>query len=259
MTTLYFEHMGMPNNDGVMNNYRSRTHIITKEGQLMTADIGKYERRTIRYTNKRTGAPLKKPIIEITDTNALHISASIERAEAWPSDGHPFMANYGLSDKQRQALDGLHYTVPDILKAFEIITGQHFNGLEIVKSVPIPAKYEAIKAAAFQEVRENYIDEKAHEIAEMIADYVTLPALRGLIDRHIEKLEAYSGTLPEDKNRIAAQVAKAGSWREKTFMSTPNRAVVKLGRNGLFRVYNLNATGGTINYFEITEAGRITG
>ena len=259
MTILYFEQMGMPNNDGVMNNYRSRTQVITKEGQLMTADIGKYERRTVRYTNKRTGAPLKKPIIEITDTNALHIDACIERAEAWPSDGHPFMASYGLSDKQRQALEGLHYTVPDILKAFEIITGQRFEKLEIVKNVPIPAEYEAIKAAAFQEVKENYIEEKAHEIADMIADYAILPALRGLIERHIEKLEAYSGTLPEDKTRIAAQVAKAGGWRENAFMSTPNRAIVKLGRDGLFRVYNLNATGDTINYFEITETGRITG
>lgn len=224
----------------------------------MTADIGRYARRTVRYTNKRTGAPLKTPIVEITDANALHIDASIERAEAW-TDGRPVMASYGLSNKQRQALEGLHYTVADILKAFEIITGQHFEKLEIVKSVPIPAEYEAIKAAAFQEVKENYIDEKAHEIAAMIADFVTLPALRGLIDRHIENLEAYSGTLPEDKNRITAQVAKAGSWRENAFMSTPNRAIVKLGRDGLFRVYNLNATGGTVNYFEITEAGRITG
>lgn len=259
MTKLLFEHMGCARADGVLNNYRSRCAVITADNRLMIADVGSCCTYNFRTTNKRNGKPLKNGVYEIKNDNALWIDGSIKRAEARPSDNRPYMASYGIGPAMREKLAGLSYTVSDILKAFEIITGKHYDGVEIVDHVEIPAEYESIKAAAFQQVKEKYIEEQALKIANDFIHYTPIKGLAAFVNKKVEALEAYSGTTEADKKRIAKQVQAAG-WREKNYFSSDRRAVVNLGRDGLFRVYNLTPdSAGVVHYFEITKDGRITG
>jgi hypothetical protein len=62
--------------------YRDRIHA--KNGKNYILEFTRYDRRKTRYTNKRTGAPLKHPVIYIDLENALHIDTEFENDRgAW--------------------------------------------------------------------------------------------------------------------------------------------------------------------------------
>lgn len=77
-------------NHGILSdvgNYRVgvyRDRIRAKNGKDYMLEFIRYDRRKTRYTNKRTGAPLKHPITYIDLENALHIDTEYENDRgAW--------------------------------------------------------------------------------------------------------------------------------------------------------------------------------
>ena len=78
-------------------NYRVGSYdysIKGKDGRSYIIEFASWDARTIRKTNKRTGAPLKHPKTEIIKRNALRIDTEFEKDE--PSGWKSCWRNYRL-------------------------------------------------------------------------------------------------------------------------------------------------------------------
>ena len=83
MKKLYLEKRGCIffkndeiNNISNVGNYRVCTPnecITGKDGKIYFLEFSSYDKRQVRYTNKRNGQPLKKPVIEIIMYHALSL------------------------------------------------------------------------------------------------------------------------------------------------------------------------------------------
>ena len=70
-----------------------------------------------RTTNKRTGAPLKKPVYEVILKDALFIDTQFERLEGTWEDGTPYYSSWRKSDLEREFWEEHHaYTKKDVLE-----------------------------------------------------------------------------------------------------------------------------------------------
>lgn len=107
-------------------NYRieTRTELVKgKDGNEYFLSFGGYDKRRTRYTNKRTGAPLKHPVYEVVLENALHIDTEFENEKgAW--------CNCKLEEELCEM--GLTFTKADILKAVNYISCDNYAEIEIV-------------------------------------------------------------------------------------------------------------------------------
>lgn len=66
-------------------NYRVGVYshrIEAKDGNNYILEFGSYDRKEIKYTNSRTGKPLKHPKCEMVLENALHISTEYETLDS---------------------------------------------------------------------------------------------------------------------------------------------------------------------------------
>lgn len=121
MSTLKFEARGCnfsnnPNSD--VNNYRICTTITDKKDRQLFIEFGRGYR--YRFTNKRTGAKLKKPVIE-TEW-ALHIDTQFDDERGSWRD---------LDLEKRIYQKNLNYTKADILKAVNSISKVKYTAIEI--------------------------------------------------------------------------------------------------------------------------------
>ena len=107
-------------------NYRIETRknlVKGKDGNEYFLSFGGYNKRRTRYTNKRTGAPLKHPVYEVVLENALHIDTEFENEKgAW--------CNCKLEAELCEM--GLTFTKADILKAVNYISADNYTEIEIV-------------------------------------------------------------------------------------------------------------------------------
>lgn len=260
MKTLLLEKMGMNNNDGVLNNYRCRALVIARDGHRCIVDIGSYCRYVIRTTSKTTGKQLKNPVKEIVNANALHLDISFYSFEAW-RNGVIYDNCTGAAPEMIKEFNNYSYTIPDILAAFEALTGVKYDNIETTSSrLEKPESWEKIEQQEKQEAKENYIEEEARRLSELVPLSMRKPAIWEVFKKnHFEALENYSGITASEKAAIQRAIKKTGGFRENNIISSGAALMVKLGRDDLFRVYNLvpDMTG-TLHYFEITSAGRIT-
>ena len=107
-------------------NYRIGTRkelVKGKDGNEYFLSFGGYDKRRTRYTNKRTGAPLKHPVDEVVLENALHIDTQFDNEYgSW--------RNSELEAELRNM--NLTYTKSDILKAVNYISADNYTAVEIV-------------------------------------------------------------------------------------------------------------------------------
>ena len=111
MKTLFLEKRGCDfwNDDEIMNisdvgNYRVCGQIVDKYGRNLFVEFGRCDKR--RFTNKRTGAPLKKYVVE--HHHKLHIDTQYDN----------FDGSFRDCEMDRMIYDAdLEYTTSDILKA----------------------------------------------------------------------------------------------------------------------------------------------
>ena len=131
--TLTLVKMGcdFPNGDRInqlsdCENYRIETRknlVKGKDGNEYFLIFGGYGKRRTRYTNKRTGAQLKRPVDEVVLENALHIDTEFD-------DENGSWRNCKLESELCEM--GLTFTKADILKAVNYISADNYTEIEIV-------------------------------------------------------------------------------------------------------------------------------
>lgn len=94
--------------------------IPGENGRMYVVEFGNWNHYQTRTTNKRTGQPLKKPVRELVQECALHISTQFE--EQRPGENYKSCwADLNLESEIYKL--NLPYTMEGIKKALEVITG----------------------------------------------------------------------------------------------------------------------------------------
>lgn len=122
---------GVPaNTESGVGNYRVCTmgeSIPGKDGRKYFLEFSIWQNRSQpRYTNKRTGAPLKHPVQEIINPIGLHIDTQ------YTDDGGQSWRNLNL--EQRIHKRNPSYTVAEILAIVNAISAEHFDGIKWICS-----------------------------------------------------------------------------------------------------------------------------
>lgn len=102
--------------------------IQGKDGKMYIVEFTHGKHRNYRTTNKRTGKPLKKAIVEITNNNALFIDTQYEKEETDSRTGRTWKScwrNCKL-EEELYKLD-LDFTIEGIETALEYITGEKYK------------------------------------------------------------------------------------------------------------------------------------
>lgn len=122
---------GVPaNTESDVGNYRVCTlgeAIPGKDGRNYFLEFALWQNRSQpRYTNKRTGAPLKHPVQEIINPIGLHIDTSFtdECGQTWRD----------LSLEQRIHKQNPSYTTAEILAIANEISAEHYDDIKWVHS-----------------------------------------------------------------------------------------------------------------------------
>lgn len=116
-------------------NYRVGVYshrIEAKDGNKYILEFGSYDKKEIKYTNSRTGKPLKHPKYEVVLENALHISTEYEK----PENG--YLASFGNLELEKK-IHGKNflYTKSDILKAVNEISTKQYNKIVLLSNEKI--------------------------------------------------------------------------------------------------------------------------
>lgn len=122
---------GVPaNTKSDVGNYRVCTMgetIPGKDGRNYFLEFALWQNRSQpRYTNKRTGAPLKHPVQEIVNPIGLHIDTQYtdESGQSWRN----------LNLEQRIHKQNPSYTTAEILAIANEISAEHYDGIKWVCS-----------------------------------------------------------------------------------------------------------------------------
>jgi hypothetical protein len=121
-------------------NYRTGVYNYSIKGKNnieYSLEFGSHSEYKTRYTNKRTGKALKKPITELNRLNALHISTYYENDKGCFGD-LPL-------EKEINSLN-LFYTKEDILKAVNYISRKQYTEIIIISYAPIKEEFKSIYA-----------------------------------------------------------------------------------------------------------------
>ena len=137
---LYLREMGMNDNNIMtdVKNHRVRVleniDIIYKgEKYNMFFEFTQGAHWIERTTNKRTGAPLKKPITETIIKDGLYIDTQFERPEA-DSTGRTWFASYRKCDLEREMWEEHHeYTRNDILDVINRYSTKKYNKVVLIE------------------------------------------------------------------------------------------------------------------------------
>ena len=137
-----------------INNYRVCTaeRVPGKDGKEYFIEFTKWDRWHYRTTNKRTGAPLKKGVMEITQRHALHIDTEYENKDgSW------------RNSRLEQVLNnrGYDYSESDILAAVNSISAVKYDGIKYVET------FTATEHGNFTPASVIYKWAKAHHLEQI--------------------------------------------------------------------------------------------
>lgn len=119
-------------------NYRIGAYtneIRAKNGKNYVLEFRATTLRALRKTNKRTGKPLKNPVVEITQENALHIDTQFENTNGCWAD---LTLEKEITDMK------LSYTKADILTAVNYISVKQYSKIVLVSSEKIITRIKTI-------------------------------------------------------------------------------------------------------------------
>lgn len=108
-------------------NYRVCTHrecILGKDGKMYFLEFTNGERRKVRYENKRTGKPLKKPITEVVMAYSLCLNTQ------YTENGLSYR-NLKI-EKDFYNKEPMLYTLENILKVVNDISINHYDEIVFV-------------------------------------------------------------------------------------------------------------------------------
>lgn len=150
--TLYLLKMGMDDSrlSHDIKNHRVRTIknidiIFNGEKYNMFFEFSEWASWRMRYTNKRTGAPLKKPITEIVNPCGLYIDTQFERQ----NPGEWWTSSYRLLSLEKEVYaDFLDYSKAAILEVINRYSVEKYNRVEIID-------HEEAERITREEIRET--------------------------------------------------------------------------------------------------------
>lgn len=225
--------------------------MIDRNGRRYYLTVSSYERTIYRTTNKRTGAPLKKAVVDKVIPDALHIDTTIKAAEYWGLEydwrGCKRYSGYDYDGSSRDVeteklvySNCLTYTAENILKIINYITGGGYESINVAYSETAkPAEWEAIQARETAAARWDAIEAETNKLSAFIDTY--LQRGKNISISTLEKmraLESFTGTTAADVDRIGKLVKRSGGWYEKNIMSSSARLILKESAD-CFKVYNL--------------------
>jgi hypothetical protein len=148
---LYLECRGCPFMKGDkiaklsdVGNYRVGVYshrIEAKDGNAYILEFGSYDRKEIKYTDSRTGKPLKHPKYEVVLENALHISTEYETL-----DSKKISLAFRNCKLEKEIHDKKEYlfTKADILKAVNDISIKQYAKIVLLSDESIADRLPAI-------------------------------------------------------------------------------------------------------------------
>ena len=165
-------------------NYRVCTHgerVFGKDNKYYFIEFSLWrDRKQVRYTNKRTGKPLKHPAFDIINPNAVAIDTQYSDAEgSW--------RNCKLEEKLHEK--NYSYTIADILAITNEIAKGTFNRVIFADKKAIDAVSGILKLAGF---RERNILENLAEVERVQADANYLVYRYNATDGESFEYEVYS-------------------------------------------------------------------
>ena len=124
MKTLYLLKMGCDDNNITTDIKNHRVRVVENidicyEGKTynMFFEFCQGAHRRYRKTNKRTGAPLKREVVEIIVKDGLYIDTQFEKLERVAEDGTPVYTSWRHSVLENEFYNEDHaYTREDILE-----------------------------------------------------------------------------------------------------------------------------------------------
>ena len=252
--------------NGIANNLK--VQVISKNGQRVLLHFYSWSRTYYRTTNKRTGVPLKKAVVDHITENALILDSefySIAEAQMYYdwADKKEYYINY-LYDNCRRDLElealprekDMIYNKENILLLINEVTGGGYTDLIIEpekQAEETPEKWETIKAAEKAAAYKAAIDaeiERLQEITEKLMKAGKNINAAGL--ERFRKLEEFTGVTAANIASIEKLVKAAGGYYEKNILASCGRLIIKEAENN-YKIYNLCQG----NYFRVHE-NRIT-
>lgn len=253
--------------NGIANNLK--VQLISKEGRRALLHFYSWQRTYYRTTNKRTGAPLKKAVVDHVTENALILDSefySIAEGRMYYdwADKKEYYINY-LYDDCRRDLEleaqprekDMIFNKENILMLINEVTGRNYAGIEIETEKNIiqeePAEWAAIKeaekAAAYKAAIDAEIERLAGITEKLMKAGKNINAA-GL--ERFRKLEEFTGVTAADVARIEKLAKASGGYYEKNILASCGRLIIKESENS-YKIYNLCQG----NYFRVHE-NRIT-
>lgn len=225
--------------------------MVNDQGRRYWVIFSTWMRTYYRTTNKRTGAPLKKAVVDHITRNALLIDTQIDREETnglyydWQDSKKYYSYTFtgsrrdSTTEKMPRELD-LTYTEENILLILKHITGRDYDGINIVHGEAVkPAEWETIQAREKAALQREMIGEEIEKLSEWAGKYLEAGKNIGaLLLEKMRALESFTGTTAADVDRIKNLVKRSGGWYEKNIMSSSARLVLKESAD-CFKVYNL--------------------
>lgn len=251
----------------------SRYYGTTADGKRLTIAFYCNDRPVYRTTNKRTGRPLKKAVVDHVVKNAVHIDTQIDEATPWHSrewlydhnarryDLRVYDKSYRYGSLEKWVWNQeLTLNNENVLKIINRATGLNYENIMLVDR----CSYDAEKPAAWEKIQKqeeldalhNMIEEEIYFLSSRHMDYMTKGRNDSpvLLER-IAALQATTGVCDADEEKIKRITLAAGGWREKNILSGLH-CIIKL--NNIYTIYNLTQDQyKTINYFMIKD-NRIT-
>ena len=132
------------NSGSDVGNYRVGIYnhsIRGKNGINYILEFTRYDKRKMRYTNKRTGEPLKHPVYEIVVKDALHLDTEYEKTEpgfCYPCSFRDCKLEKHIHEKNYT------YTKENILNVVNEISQKQYTQLVIVCDFKILDRLKSI-------------------------------------------------------------------------------------------------------------------
>jgi len=241
--------------DGINTN-RAVCYIITKDNKRLTLELMRWDRRFWRHTNKRTGQPLKKPIIEKIVNNSLSLHYYYNYIEIW-EDGGIYEGQHGQSnEKYREDIKNEYlFNYNDMLKAINKLSKINYDSIELLdihEDAPKPEGWEELKEQEKREAISEYITNKLHKIAEDVEDLERLEGnarhlglynhIKNSIKEKTKKLGEISGATNTDIKKIKELIKQTGGHRERDILKAKYKAIIKeyeTQDHNIYTIYNL--------------------
>lgn len=253
---LKLENRAPWNREDGINTNRVVCYIITKDNKRLTLELMRWDRRYWRHTNKRTGQPLKKPIIEKIVNNSLSLHYYYNYIEVWEGGGI-YEGSHGQSNEKynEDIKQNYLFNYDDMLKAVNKLSKTQYNSIELLgrgEDAPKPEGWEELRAQEKREAINEYITNKIHKIAEDVEDLERLEGnarhlglynhIKKSIKEKADKLQKLSGATNSDIKKIRELIKQTGGHRERDILKAKYKAIIKeyeTPEHNVYTIYNL--------------------